>query len=218
MAHTVSLVIAGVLVAAGVSAVPFESTITPRLIDEAVGVGQGRIEATRLRYHQPYRMQVGRAPIDYIEIVTPFRRVVLLAEERMRGGSRGFTQREAIAALGDKANVIELRVEMTFHPLNAFVGVPAYDVELIAVSQPAIRLKPGEVARIPRFGPRTDMSFPTSSSGGLAGLSTSEPLTGGTIVATFPVQMLDGSGVYEIVVSEKGQELGRARVNFGTLR
>ena len=205
VAHTVlPLLLAALLAGAAVSG--FEPAITPRLIDEALGIGESRIDAVRTRFHQPYRLQVGRPPIDYVDVVTPYRRVVLLTEERTRLGIRGFTQREATAALGNQSGVVELRVEMTFHQQNAFVGVPDYGVELVAASPPT-RLMPSNLERIPRFGARLN----TTGGGG-------SPLVGGTIVATFPIAGLNGTGAYEVVVSEKGKELGRARVNFAGLK
>ena len=44
------------------------------------------------------------------------------------------------------------------------------------------------------------------------------PLTGGTIVATFPIGTLNAAGAYDVVVSEMGKELARVRVNFAALR
>ena len=218
MTHrTLSLALTAVLTGVAVSA--FEPTMSAKLIDEAVLIGQNRIEATHARYHQPYRLRVARAPIDFIDVVTPFRRVVLLAEERAQGGNRGFTQREAAAALGDRAGVIELRIELTFHPLNAYVGVPAYEVELATTTSPPTRLAPREVARIPRFGARTETGpLPSPPGSPLNQPGVSQPLSGGTIVAGFPIDTLDGAGAYDVVVTEKGKELARTRVAFGMLR
>jgi hypothetical protein len=215
VAHTVlSLLLAGAAVAG------FEPTVTPRLIAQALSIGQSRIDSVRTRFHQVYRLQVSRPPIDYIDIVTPFRRVVLLAEERTQLGIRGFTQSEAAAALGARADVVELRVEMTFHPQNAFVGVPAYDVELVTVPPaPAGRLKPRKVELNPRFGVRLETAPQPSPAGGSPSQrGGGAPLTGGTIAAAFAIGMLNGTGVYDVVVSEKGKELARARVNFAGLR
>jgi hypothetical protein len=219
VAHTVSSCLVAILLA-GAAVLGFEATITPRLVNEAVLLGESRIDSARTRFHQPYRLQVARAPIDYIDVVTPFRRIVLLTEERTRLGIRGFTQHDATAALADHAGIVELHVEMTFHPQNVFVGVPEYDVELVAASPPAARLTPQSVSRIPRFGARIDAAPLSSPSGappnqpGGGGM----PLTGGTIVAAFPVGSVNGTGVYDVVVSDAGKELARARVNFGGLR
>lgn len=217
MAHTVlSLLLAALLAGAAVSG--FEPSITPRLIDEAIGIGLSRIDSVRTRFHQPYRLQVGRPPIDYVDVVTPYRRVVLLTEERTQLGIRGFTQREAAAALDNQSGVVELRVEMTFHPQNAFVGVPGYDVELVA-GLPPTRLMPSNVERIPRFVARIGTApLPAPSGATPNPPGGGSPLVGGTIVATFPMARLNGTGAYEVVVSEKGKELGRARVNFAAVK
>ena len=116
VAHTVLRFLLAVLFA-GSAVAGFEQALDRRLFGEAIAVGQSRIEAVRTRFHQPYRIQVSRPPIDYIDIVTPFRRVALLAEERAQAGGRLF-QREAIALLGDRSTLVEILVEMTFHPLN----------------------------------------------------------------------------------------------------
>jgi hypothetical protein len=217
VAHTWHLLFVALLLA-GTAVSGLETAITPRLIDEALALGQSRIESVRARFHQPYRLQVGRPPFDYIDVLTPFRRVVQITEERTNLGIRGFTSREAAAALGSQASVVELRIEMTFHPQNVFVGVPGYDVELMVVST-AARLMPQEVVRIPRFGPRIDGAPLPAPAGALPGQGGGGmPLTGGTIVATFPIGTLDASGVYDVVVSEMRKELARVRVNFAALR
>ena len=206
-----------VVLCAGSVLAGFEQTLDRRLIDDAIRVGQSRIEAVRTRYHEPYRIQVARPPIDYIDIVTPFRRVALLAQERARAGGSLF-QREAIALLGDRSTLVEFLVEMTFHPLNVFVGVPAYDVELTTAA-PAARIEPLRIGRIPRFGARLEgvpQQSPYAAAANLPGES--QPMLGGTIVATFSAGALKPTGVYDVVVSEDGKELARARVNVGTLR
>ena len=217
MAHTWLLLLVALLLA-GNAVSGLETTISPRLIDEALTLGLSRIESVHTRFHQPYRLQVARPPFDYIDVVTPFRRVVLNTEERTNLGIRGVTNREAADALGTGSGVVEIRVEMTFHPQNVFIGVPGYDVAL-TVASPTARLLPRDVTRIPRFGARLETSplrappgaRPNQSGGGM-------PLTGGTMVATFPIGTLNAAGAYDVVVSEMGKELARVRVNFAALR
>jgi hypothetical protein len=216
VAHTVLPLFLALLAGAAVSG--FEPAISPRLIDEALSIGQARIDSVRARFHQSYRLQVNRPPIDYVEVVTPYRRVVLLTEQRTQQGLRGFTQREAAAALGKQSGDVELRVEMTFHPQNVFIGVPSYDVELVTGSPPT-RLMPGNVERIPRSGARIDgPPLPTPAGGQTNPFGGGSPLVGGTIVATFPIAGLNAAGAYEVVVREQEKELARARVNFAALK
>ena len=183
VAHTVLRFLLVVL-CAGSTLVGFEQALDRRSADDAIGVGQSRIAAVRSRYHELYRIQVARPPIDYIDVVTPFRRVALLAEERAQAGGR-LAQSEAIALLGDRSTLVEFLVEMTFHPLNVFVGVPAYDVELTTASAVA-RIHPLRVGRIPRFGARLEGMPAGSPSVGITNLpGESQPMLGGAIVATF---------------------------------
>ena len=193
-----------------------EQALDRRSIDEAIGVGHSRIKAVRTRYHEPYRIQVARPPIDYVDVVTPFRRVAWLAEERAQAGGR-LVQREAIALLGDRSTLVEFLVEMTFHPLNVLLRVPDYDVELTTAA--ATRINPLRIQRVPRFGARVDGVPRGAQYAGVTSLlGESQPMLGGTIAATFSAGTLNPTGVYDVVVSENGNELARARVNLGTLR
>ena len=93
MAHTWLFLVA--LLLAGNAASGLETAITPRLIDEALTLGLSRIESVHTRFHQPYRLKVARPPFDYIDVVTPFRRVVLNTGRAYNLGIRGVTNREA---------------------------------------------------------------------------------------------------------------------------
>src|SRR6185503_18987767 len=109
-----------------------------RAIADAIAIGQSRIEVQRARFHQAYRIRVDRPPVDFIEVVTPFRRVVLGAEASAQAGTRVFGERDALAALAD-GNLLELIVDMTFHPLNTFQTIPSYDVALASTGAATIR-------------------------------------------------------------------------------
>ena len=216
MARTVFFLLAASLVA-GTWLDGFEPAPGLRLIDEAIGIGQTRIQAVRVRFHEPYRIQIATPPIDYIDVVTPFRRVALLAEERTRAGGR-LLQSEAVALLADRSMLVEFRVEMTFHPLNAFVGVPAYDV-LLTTEVAGVRIDPVRTELVPRFGARLEGVPSGLPSAGVTALAReSQPLLGGTIVATFSSDALNQTGVYELVVSENERALARTRVDLGTVR
>lgn len=194
-----------------------EPALRLRLIDEAIGIGHSRIRAVHARFHEPYRIQIAAPPIDYVDIVTPFRRVVLVAEERTRAGGR-LLQREAVALLADRSTLVEFRIEMTFHPLNAFVGVPAYDI-LLTTDAAGSHIDPVQTGLIPRFGARFEgmpSGLPSTGVAALAGGS--QPLLGGTVVATFDSDALNRTGIYELVVSENESVLTRTHVDLGTVR
>lgn len=205
------------LVAATTGLVSFERMLDPRTLSDAIDLGQSRIDDLRSRFHASYHVEVGRAPVDYVEVVTPFRRVALEAEARTRAGERLFGQREALATLGTDPSRVDIVVEMTFHPLNNFIGVPDYSVTLRPMID-APPLLPRQISRIPRYGPRLSAARPYPYSVGSPVPKGSQPLLGGTIVATFDGLAVDAQGTYWAVVSDSDKELARARVDFAKLR
>ena len=215
MARTGLLVIA--LFAATTGLVSFERTLDPRSLSDAIDMGQSRIDDLRSRFHALYHVEVAHAPIDYIEVVTPFRRVALEAEARTRAGERLFGQRQALATLGTEPSRVDIVVEMTFHPLNNFVGVPTYAVALQAGAEAAPVL-PHQISHIPRFGPRLSTARPYPYSVGTPPQKGGQPLLGETIVATFDGLALEAQGSYFAVISDSGKEVARARVDFAKLR
>jgi hypothetical protein len=214
----------------GVMLQAFEATLDNQAIDRAIDIGRTRFDAERVAFHRPYRVNVGRAPVDWIEIVTPFRRVALESQVHERSGGRLFGEREARAALGLMPQRVDIVVEMTFHPMNTFVGVPSYDVALAPAAAGANAaprgdrsraglLQPDHLERAPRFGARVNgnaLPYPYELTPRLP--RGSEPVTGGVIVAQFDGGMLDARGVYDVVVTDGATELTRARVDFGVLR
>ena len=203
------------MVLAGTTAASYTPTLDRQAIDEAINIGQSRIETVRFRYHLPYRIHAGRAPIDYVDVVTPFRRLELAVEERARLGDRLFRQREALAIVGEFGNRIELFVELTFHPQNAYVGVPAYRATLL---RPGLApIDPLDVQRIPRFGSRFD-GFPLPYPRPFFSPSSSEPMLGGTLILVFAGRQLDPAGRYDLLLEESGTSVGRVGVNLGAVR
>ena len=217
MAHTVRRLVAALtLLAGGSAAAAFDATIGPDAIADAIRIGQSRVESVRVRYHQPYRIEVGRPPVDWVDLVTPFRRVVLAAEERARQGDRRFGQREALGVLQEQRGRLLVFVELTFHPLNVYVGIPPY---VVALAQAGSRDRADalDIQRLPRFGPRlagTPLPFPHVPVLPSAG----QPLLGGTLVAGFDSGRLKTAAVYDVVIEEAGKELARARVDLASLR
>jgi hypothetical protein len=215
--------IAGALIlAAGAAALAerraaIETALDRRTIEQALDIAHSSIESTHFRFHADYRFTVAKAPVDFVEIVSPFRRLVLEAESSFRRGRRMFGQREALAALQPDPDRVEVYVELTFHPLNTLVSVPEYEVQLEPTGERGARLQPGTIDRIPRFGPRLDEgTYPPVAPRVPTG---SEPLLGGTLIARFHGNSIDPTGVYEAVIMDGEKELGRTwRIDLGKLR
>ena len=190
-------------------------------IHDALVIGNSSLESTHKQFHADYRFAVNKAPIDFISVVSPFRRLVLLAETEVRLGRSTFGQRDAIAALRPDPDRFEVYVELTFHPHNTFIGVPEYTIRLEPVATLGPALVPDGIDRLARYGPRLDDSsypFPYPHPIGLRARAGSEPLVGGTLIARMAGSQLDPKAGYVVVVQDGARELARIRVDLGRLR
>ncbi len=195
----------------------FESVLDRRAIEQAIFLGQSRFDAERARFHGGYRLVISRPPVDWIDVITPFHRVALAAAMKARLGDRVFGQREAAAALAAAPNLIEFVVELTFHPLNNYVGVPAYAVTLNRGQDKPIAAQ--SINRNPRFGPRTETGGPALPDPNAAPiLGNGQPMLGGTMVVQFAADAIDAMGRYDIVLTDSGKEILRTGVDFGRMR
>jgi hypothetical protein len=194
-----------------------QPTLDRRAIEEAIQIGQSHRDSDRARFHAAYRLTVSRSPVDWIDVITPYHRVAIAAEERARLGNRVFGQKEAYAALATAPNLLELLVELTFHPLNTYVGVPAYDVTLAGAQSKPVKAQ--YINRYPRFGPRTSVGSPALPNPNAAPvLGSGQPMLGGTLIAQFPVDALDANGRYEIVITDGGKDVSRSGLDLGKIR
>ncbi len=201
-----------------VAARPLQLALDRRALEEAIAIGQSSIESERSRFHAPYRVFVARPPVDYLDIVTPFRRVVLAAETRARLGDRRFGQADALKVLESAPMMIGVHVELTFHPLNTYVGIPEYQVTLARPGGEPVQ--PSTIERVARFGPRMEgnpLPFPFSGSPpSLPGRSL--PMLGATVVAAFDAGRLAPGSIYDIAFSEARKEIARVKMDLGGLR
>jgi hypothetical protein len=191
-------------------------TLTPRDVDEAILIGQSRVGSERARFHASYRFPVARAPIDYIEVITPFRRIVLAAEAKIQAGDRGFGQRQGLELAAASHGQFEFQVELTFHPLNTYVLVPAFEVWMV---RGGMRVDPASLDRQPRYGARLE-GLPPTVSQPAAGIrpGATQPMLGATLLARFAPETIDAMGPSDLVISQEGKELARLRIDLGKLR
>jgi hypothetical protein len=214
----VKRLIAVVVVGVGLGTVSpgaVQLTLDRRAIEEAIYIGQSRIESDRTRFHAPYRVRVVQPPIDWIDVITPFHRVELAAENNARRGGRMFSQQEAFAVMKDAVDQIDLLIEMSFHPLNTFVAVPLYQVQIVLPG--GRRIEPKRIERYPRFGPRAEstgpaLPAPTPQFGGGA------PVVGGMMLAPLDASAFDPNQRIEVVVLDGKTELARTAIDLKRMR
>lgn len=192
-------------------------TLDNRALFDAINIGQSRFDRERLAFHEPYRLRVARPPVDWIDVITPFHRVVLAAEARARVGDRVFGQREAFAVLSQAPGQIDLVAELTFHPQNTFVGIPQYEITLIGPR--GSKTQPLRVDRYPRFQARVASPTPELPMSGAAPVAgQGDPVLGGTIVAPFNGTSLDPMASYTVLVAEAGKDVARVTMDLSKLR
>ena len=208
-------VVVGCLAYGAVSPHAVQLALDRRAVEEAIYIGQSRIDADRTRFHVPYRVRVVQPPIDWIDVITPFHRVELAAESNARRGGRMFSQQEAIEVMKDAVNQIDLLIEMSFHPLNTFVAVPLYQVQIVLPG--GRRVEPKRVERFPRLGPRAESASPTLP-GSLPQYATGQPVVGGTILAPLDGSALDPNQRIDVIVLDGKTELAKVSIDLGKMR
>ena len=212
---------AALLVWVGVSAAELDLDL--RTVQEAITLGQTSFEAERLRFHRPYKFEVSRPPLDGIDLVTPFRRVVIAAEVRALAGDRRFGQRDGLAVAARYPRQVSIHAEFTFHPQNTFVLVPRYSVRWLTVA--GTQIEPAFTDLSPRYFQKTgtaSLPVPPAVAGvgppSLPGRS--QPMLGATVVAFFDGALLQKpeDPARELVIQEAGQVLARLPIDLSRLR
>jgi hypothetical protein len=207
--------VVGCLACGAVSPHAVQLALDRRAVEEAIYIGQSRIDADRTRFHVPYRVPVVRPPIDWIDVITPFHRVELAAEANARRGGRMFSQQEAIEVMKDAVNQIDLLIEMSFHPLNTFVAVPLYQVQIALPG--GRRVEPKRIERFPRFGPRSESTGPALP-GTTPQFGTGQPVVGGTMLAPLDGSALDPNQRIDVVVLDGKTELAKVSIDLAKMR
>jgi len=192
-----------------------QTPVDDAAIDEALTLARVSSDTARARFHDAYRLIAARAPVDYLEVVSPFRRIVIAAQQRAAAGDRSFGQRQALEILGKAGGQIDVYVEMTFNPLNTYIGVPEYEVVLAGRGNTRVGAR--SIDRLSRWTPRVDGLPAAVPSGGGSGPPRG-PLVGATLIARFDLQSLDPEGSYDVVISERGDVLAAVRLDLSRLR
>ena len=195
--------------------------LDPAAISQAISLGQTSIAGDVTRFHQPYRLDVSRAPVDYVEVVTPYRRIVLAAQARARAGDRRWGQRQAIELEAASPGQVDLYAELTFHPLNSLVMVPLYRIRILLPT--GALMEPRNTSSMPRYGPRVDgglVPYTPAPLPGSAVLGRSQPMLGATIVGSFDGATLAAAcnRRCDVVIEEEGKSRVQVPLSLVNLR
>lgn len=192
-------------------------------IFDAIDFGRQATRERRAAFHDAYQATPGET-VRRISLVSEYRRVVLLMEEKRRQLDRNYGVTQMNQALKPWRGLLDVIVELQFHPQNTYVGVPPVEVLVVpldAAGTPTPRVAEA-TDRLPHFGRYWDpppmdspwWPFPTP---GLPVIRGAEPLTGGWIEARFDAAAFK-TGRHDVLVKDGAKTLARATFDFGALR
>jgi hypothetical protein len=172
-------------------------------MERALAIARAR-DSERQQFHSRYVFNLNDPAVTRIEVVTEFRRLVVIAEDHVLRGDSMFTRglRAAEQALAPTRGMLTLRAQVRFNPLNVFVVLPAY---ALAVGSPAGALQPVDTQVTPQY------SAPFKARG-----KTQTSLIGATLEATVPSEAI-GQLARPVAVTLDGKEVTRAAVDFSRI-
>lgn len=167
-------------------------------LERALSVGRGG-DAERARFHAAYVFPMTDATVEQFEVLTEFRRAVMIVEARAKLGDYLFGLPQLAAAVQPFHNQVAIRARLRFHPQNVLPAVPDYE---IVVGAPGDRPLP--------LGPTTREPI-TAPLG-----KTSTALMGATLELDFDSGVL-GQQRYPVTVTLDGRTLRSTVIDFRRL-
>ena len=121
------------LVAVGQAAI--DLVVGPAAIEQALRLARSS-EPERARFHTAYALSVSEPLVERLEIITEYRRMVLIAEERLAAGDWTFagSVRAAEEALRPWKQKLTVRARIRFPPLHAYPNVPPISIKRLRIS------------------------------------------------------------------------------------
>jgi hypothetical protein len=190
-----------VLFACAAPSAAMDLQLTTADVDRALIIARGT-ERERERFHAPYIQQLDSPTVESIEIISEFRRVVLVAEEHILRGDRAFAYSSRLAADAVKpwSNRVGILARLRFHPLNTYVTLP--DIEVVL------------------DGPKADAALIGVRKAPLHGFVSSPderaPLMGAIAEGVFDAAMI-GRTERNVIVRVDGKTVAVAQLDFGSV-
>ena len=174
----------------------------PVYLQDALRLGRSPDASLYAAFTKGYELPVSD-PIGSAEIITEFRRAVLIVREHMQRGEVGYTDHELAAAMAPYLGQVTFIVNVNLHPLNTYTKMPAYDLYVSsgATSAPIASETPIRRDPIYALGP------PGS------------PLVGLRLEVTLPREKLAAARAPELIVTnETADVVWRGRIDLTRYR
>ena len=185
---------------AGLATASFEGIeLTVAAIQSAQNMAR-RSETDRARFHAPYLLPGTADTIERLEVITEFRRVVLVTEERLAAGDWTFSSdtRAAGAAIRPWKDKVAIRARIRFHPHHLYTSAPPINIVIGAGANVHL---PIELTAKQQYGIGTD-----------------PPVMIGVIVEGSFEAATVGPRVVTVMVVGPGKAEVRRTVDLGSLR
>jgi hypothetical protein len=188
-------------IAAGVGVEALDLDVTIQDMERGLAIARAA-DNERATFHAPYIHKVDAPFVESIEVVSEYRRVVLVGEDHIRKGDRLFAYSTTLTqkAVSPWKSRVSIVARMRFHPHNTYVSVP--DVDLVLPGKEQARIG---VLKEPIMG--------------LAGEPGSGrvPVLGAVVEGVFDAAAL-GDGTYEFIVRLDRKDVGRTSFNLAALQ
>lgn len=99
----------------------------PSDLQEALRLGRSQDASLFAAFAKGYELSA-TTPVASAEIITEFRRAVLIVREHMQRGEAGYTDHELTTAMKPHLGQVTFIVNINLHPLNTYTTMPAYDL------------------------------------------------------------------------------------------
>ena len=175
-------------------------------IERAQALARAR-DAERQQFHRRYVINLPDPIVTRIEVVTEFRRLVVIAEEHVFRGDWMFTRsmRAAEDALKPMRGLVTIRAQVRFSPLATFIEPPPYALAVGAPS-PGSPLGALDTQRMPQYS----VPFRTRDGRDLSSL------LGVALEANISADRI-GQTAQAIGVTLDGKEITRTTIDFAKL-
>jgi len=173
-------------------------------MERALTIARAR-DSERQQFHSRYIFNLTDPAVTQFEIITEFRRLVLIGEDHVLRGDYMFTRgvRAAEQALASSRGMLTIRAQVRLNPLNTFIVAPDYE---LAVGTPSGVLVPVDTQLTPQF------STPFKNRQG----KTITSLMGATLESTLPAEEV-GQTSRPVAVTLDGKIVARITVEFNRL-
>jgi hypothetical protein len=190
--------------AAGVSALsPGAQTLTPAELDEALRLARTRRPAELDSFTLPYLVVRGGPGQPTVEIITEFRRAVMLGRQQIDLGNHSWSPTNLSRAIAKYAGLTSVRAEIWLPLLHVYVNTPSYRLDLYTAAHRTV--EPVLEKRDPIYTPA------------ITGEGSS--MTGVTLETIYRDEVLREAGCcLVIVVDPRGETVVKKQVEFQGLR